>query len=353
MNNKSLFFLEAEDYLEKKSARLDFGRAIVKPPIPYRLKQQLNNHSSNKDWSSYGSWKGLPELRKKIAEIHSSSRSEKLLVDQIIVTHGATGARQLYLKSKKPKIAIQSPYFFDYSNIPNLSIVTNDLDQSLQDQDAFLISNPHNPLGVSLSQEKINYLSKITQNNSLDLLIDSAYKGFMLKRDLCNLPNDAWELISVGKSLGMTDMRIGALILPRNALRNETLMNALHQQQNNQIIAISQHEQRRALDKLQYLSEFQEHSREYLERISNYFKNLVKDMASIESVSGGDAGIHFIKYKGSKSSREIAWNLLKKERIYVMPGDDFGAPFHLRICLGKSNKNAVTLLASLLPKYLN
>jgi len=348
MSSNRLFLMEAEEYLEYQPPRVDFGRAIIRPPIPSTLARALNTHSSSQDWVNYGPWEGIESLRERIAEIHSPYRDGGISGEQVIITLGATGARHLYINLKHPRVAVQKPYFFDYSEIPNF-VPVRQLDDTLEACDAYLTSNPHNPQGSSLTQDQLDHLDQLTCRYAVDLVIDSAYRGFELVQHDYKLPNHTWEFVSVGKSLGMTDLRVGALILP--TVDDDTLR-LLHEEQNDFIIAVSQHEQKRALEKLQYLDEFQELARAYLHQMSIHFTDKINNLDEVHCVSGGDAGIHFIKYTSGKASKDVAWELLKQEGIYVMPGDDFGVSGHLRISLGNSTLEGIDELVDTLPRYI-
>ncbi|NQZ84925.1 MAG: pyridoxal phosphate-dependent aminotransferase [Nanoarchaeales archaeon] len=350
---EDIFLLKAEKYLEKTSLKFDFGRAIIKPQLPIKLKKNLNTFTSKNDWINYGSWSGLETLRQKIAKINSPYRIGGISKEQVIITSGATGARLLYFKVINSKTILSKPYFFDYKEIKNSKVINiKNLDIFLNENYSYLISNPNNPKGISLNQDELNHLGKLTIKHKSHLVIDSSYRGFEINNQNYKLPKHTWEFISIGKSLGMTDLRIGALIIPKSVIKNKNLINLLHKEQNSLSISISQHEQKRALDKLDLLDEFQKISRKHLNKLNVYFMKKINLCKNLSYVSGGDAGINLIKYNSNKSSREIVWNLLKKEGIYVMPGDDFGIQKHIRICIGASSTKGIDYLFSILPKYI-
>jgi valine--pyruvate aminotransferase len=110
-------------------------------------------------------------------------------------------------------------YFIDFDNL--------DIDETIA---AICVSRPTNPTGNVLTDEEINKLSEIAENNSIPLLIDNAY-GAPFPHMIFNDINPVWNKnIILGMSLsklGLPSVRTGIIIASEEIIRKISAVNAI------------------------------------------------------------------------------------------------------------------------------
>ena len=156
-----------------------------------------------------------------------------------------------HLLNKDDKIALMTPIFTPYLEIPHLphynfdviNIHANEVDENglptyqyteedlnkLKDTDikAVFIVNPNNPASVALNDTCMSTLKNIVENHNPNLMIvtDDVYCTFVnnFKSVISYLPYNTIGVYSLSKYFGVTGWRLGAILLNENNIYNKLI----------------------------------------------------------------------------------------------------------------------------------
>jgi aspartate 4-decarboxylase len=184
----------------------------------------------------------------------------------LFATEGGTGGiiyvfnslMENKLIEKGDKIAIASPIFSPYLEIPHLKdydlveveikadpkndwqYPDSELDK-LKDKSikAFFVVNPGNPQARAISDEKIKYISDIVKNYNQDLILisDDVYATFVdgFRSMMAEIPSNTICVYSFSKHMGCTGWRLGVVALYEEN-RIDELLKELPDNEKNQLI---------------------------------------------------------------------------------------------------------------------
>ena len=156
-----------------------------------------------------------------------------------------------HLLNKDDKIALMTPIFTPYLEIPHLphynfdviNIHANEVDENglptyqcteedlnkLRDTNikAVFIVNPNNPASVALNDTCMSTLKNIVENHNPNLMIvtDDVYCTFVnnFKSVISYLPYNTIGVYSLSKYFGVTGWRLGAILLNENNIYNKLI----------------------------------------------------------------------------------------------------------------------------------
>ena len=156
-----------------------------------------------------------------------------------------------HLLNKDDKIALMTPIFTPYLEIPHLphynfdviNIHANEVDENglptyqyteedlnkLKDTDikAVFIVNPNNPASVALNDTCMSTLKNIVENHNPNLMIvtDDVYCTFVnnFKSVISYLPYNTIGVYSLSKYFGVTGWRLGAILLNENNIKTDVI----------------------------------------------------------------------------------------------------------------------------------
>lgn len=303
---------------------------------------------------------GLPTLREQIAE-----RYDHALPDNCVVTCGATEALALAFQDlpKTGRILTFHPCYqplyslpVDYGHevisiplvetnsgwMPNLDVFDKECKEPLT---AIIINSPHNPTGMIMPDDLLESIVSMSERWGTWIIADESFADLLHPQNRLSMYSRAEKCIVVNtmsKSFGLPGIRIGWLVGPKQvvqrSIRRKSYL-SLSCSVIDQLIAMSA------------LSVADELLRKHRNTISanlawlNKVAPKVASLISIYSPAGGTCC--FPKIQIAKSSRDVSIALKKKHGVFILPGDVFGYPQHLRLGLGTPEKrfaNGVELL---------
>jgi len=208
------------DTIECNLAESSMDDAIVKD-----LKLNLNDLVL-----CYGDHLGKPELRELIASEHSA-----LSANDVLITAGAASALFIVATSlldKKDHLIVVRPNYatnietpraieceidfvdltFENNFQPDVSLIKSLIKSNTK---YISITNPHNPTGVCISEEKISALIQLAEKNNCYLLVDETYRDLTLNNKspiAAALSPNVISVSSVSKTYGLPGIRIGWII---------------------------------------------------------------------------------------------------------------------------------------------
>lgn len=301
--------------------------------------------SLEEGYTSYTSNKGLLGLRQDI----SHNLKQKYSLDynpskEILITVGVSEAFDLALRAiinKGDKILVPEPYYVSYGPLVTLAggkpvfikldpkdgfkITPKDILKHCDSKTKGLILNyPNNPTGASYTKQELRSISKAIVKRDLIMISDEIYSDLTYDFEHTPMPTlprmkeRTIYLNGFSKSYAMTGWRIGYVCGPENIV---SMMTKIHQYTMLCAPIMSQMAAREALKKGERST--QEMKREYRRRREIVVAGLNEIGLACHKPEGAFYAFPSIKMSGL-SSMEFAKELLKKERVALVPGTAFG-----------------------------
>ncbi|MFH1413279.1 MAG: aminotransferase class I/II-fold pyridoxal phosphate-dependent enzyme [Candidatus Omnitrophota bacterium] len=327
---------------------------------PWQIRE-AGIYSLEQGFTSYTSNKGLYKLRLSIAG-HLKNRYglDYSPEDEILITVGVSEAVDLALRAMinpGDKVLVPQPGYVSYGPVTELAggipvyINTKSTDFKLtprvlekhidQKTKALILNYPVNPTGVSYTKKELGEINKVLLKHKVLCISDEIYGE--LTYDFAHTPfvtlNQAKQntifLDGFSKSYAMTGWRVGFACGPQEIIQ---AMTKIHQYTIMCVPIISQMAASEALHTGKRSVE--EMKREYKRRREFVLDRL--EHLGLECAKPEGAFYVFPSLKKTGlSSLDFAEQLLKKERVAVVPGTAFGHGFddYIRISYTSSFDN--------------
>jgi aminotransferase len=319
----------------------------------YAIKDGCTHYTPNR---------GLPELRDVVAEY--TEKKYKLSYDpdrELIITMGVSQGLDLALRSivdPGDEVIIIEPCYVSYSanvtllqGVPVTIPVTSDNGFALNIEDiksrltqktkAIILNYPANPTGSTIDEATLKKIARLAIERNIIVISDELYSAILYDRDhfsIARCPGMKERTIYLNgfsKSHAMTGWRLGYVAGPEFLVN---MMLKIHQYTALCAPSISQYA---AVEALRRGEKDVLSMREEYRRRRNFIVNSFNDMGLKCPMPDG-AFYVFPDISGSgMDSRTFALELLKKEKVAVVPGVVFGAPGenHIRCSYATSMEN--------------
>ncbi len=335
------------------------GSPFFSPPP--ELLAALRGAAAGKDFD-YAPSRGLPELRRKICELHGRE-GISLGEDQVVVTHGSKGgllALFACLLEAGDEIMHPVPTYPAYPAvaeqlgaraIPILQVgatfdwTLEELDSRCSERTRLLVlSSPSNPSGATLSQEQLGGLVEFCRSRGMRLVIDEAYEAFCFddRAPSSAIADPDLETVvllrSFSKSLAICGWRIGYVATNRSLVTKIAAWQSALLNPPNSIAQLA-------------LSDVTEASSGYRQKVRAEVSTRLQQLASVLRSAGLEAecpsGGFYIwvdlrEQLGAwgHSSLSFCCDFAARSGLVLWPGEDYGAPGWVRLsavaCEGES-----------------
>ncbi|NNE79661.1 MAG: aminotransferase class I/II-fold pyridoxal phosphate-dependent enzyme [Silicimonas sp.] len=317
--------------------------------------------------TGYASVPGTVDLRDAIAQRVAHRTGTATSRDNVIVTPGGQAAllaAHMAITDPGDRALYIDPYYATYPGTIRAAggvavPVPARADQGFQPDNSdilaacparsLLINSPNNPTGVVYTQETLNQIARVVQEQDLWLISDEVYDTMIWDGEHLSprsLPNMAERTLVVGslsKSHAMTGSRLGWLVAPEPVIEH---LSNLATHTNYGIPGFIQDAGLFAL----------EQGNELEDMVAAPFQRRHGIVSAMFAANGVPvvpswASMYLmvdIRQTGLSGER-FAERLLDERRIAVMPGESFGAAAagHLRIALTVDDDALATAIASL------
>ncbi|CAM4224703.1 classes I and II aminotransferase [Lederbergia lenta] len=301
--------------------------------------------SLEEGYTSYTANAGLMELRQEISaylerRFHASYAAE----DEIIVTVGASQALDLafrMLLNTGDEVLIVEPAFVSYASLVTMAggtpipistnadngfkVTVEQIEKGITDKTkAILLCSPNNPTGTYLNEEELTKIAQVVKKHDLIVVSDEIYAELTYDEVYSSITSieGMYERTIVingfSKGFAMTGWRLGFVAAPREftqvmlKIHQFTTMCAPHMLQHGAIEAL-----RNSADNVENMKNNYRRRRNYIVQSLN--------MIGLNCHTPGGAFYVFPSIKSTGlTSDEFAEQLLKQEKVAVVPGNAFG-----------------------------
>ena len=312
---------------------------------PWNVRERAI-YSIEQGFTSYTSNKGLIELRRGISGFLKKKHGlDYDPEEEILITVGVSEAFDLSLRAiidRGDKILIPEPAYVSYAPITmlcagspvsintspdrNFKITPDDITKACdRNTKAIILNYPNNPTGASYSKKELTAISKVVKKKDLIMISDEIYSDLTYDFEhtpfatLPGMRDRTIYLNGFSKSYAMTGWRIGYACGPAELIAG---MTKIHQYT---MLCASIMSQMAALEALKNSERsVQDMKREYKRR-RGFVVSRLNDMGlPCHRPEGAFYAFPSIKKTGL-SSMEFSNQLLKKEKVAVVPGTAFGS----------------------------
>ena len=231
--------MEAASKIEKAGhdvIHLEVGQPGTSAPI---LAKESVIDSLSASTLGYTVALGIPELRKKIAELYWHWYKVKVDPQRIIVTPGSSGAFILAftgLFDVGDSVGIGSPGYPSYRQILKALSLNTVTIKALSDNkfqpvptdvinnklDGLLVASPANPTGSMLNRDELEKLMAACKNKETAFISDEIYHGIEYETravSALEVSDDCFVINSFSKYFSMTGWRLGWIVVPNKHIR--------------------------------------------------------------------------------------------------------------------------------------
>ena len=349
---------------------VSLAQGIPSFDTPEPIKSFVRQKIAEGECATYSLTPGLPQLRECIAE---SLLQEGMHYDpdqEIIVSSGsieAIAATLLTLTRPGDEIILPSPSYASYQEVvriagcsPRFAPLREEQNFAF-DQEAFeaclsphtraiLYCNPNNPTGTVFSEAETRALIALAERYNLFLIIDEAYKDFVYTPEAYFSPAQVADvrqriirIFTFSKAYGMTGWRVGYL---HSDARNVQEILKVHDALVTCAPVVSQYAALAALEHGQeHIAAFRQAFKQrrdltltHLDQLSHVFDYQKPEGAYFVFPRIKDVVAH------ARDSHALAYDLLEKAKVAVVPGLAFGpsGEAHIRLNFGRRPDDITT-----------
>ena len=327
------------------------GNPNLDPPDIFfeNLKKLDKNNESN--IHGYMPNSGFESTRNAVARKLSKESASNLGPEDIVMTVGAAGALNVILHSildPNDEVVIFKPFFPEYQfyvdNHQGISVFCDyneNFEPSIENfkslinkkTKAIILNSPNNPTGITYSANTIHKIVDIVKeyekklSSEIYIISDEPYRYLEYENNEQPFITTIFErgiiATSFSKDLSLAGERIGYLAINPENQNKETLISALNF--SNRTLgfvnapAIAQRLVENSINSLSNLEIYKSKRDLMFNKLKSFGYEIVKP-------TGG-----FYLFPKSPIDDIEFCNLLKKEKILVVPGSGFGAPNYFRI----------------------
>tara|TARA_B100000902_G_scaffold26135_1_gene31417 strand:+ start:183 stop:1331 length:1149 start_codon:yes stop_codon:yes gene_type:complete len=231
--------MEAASKIEKAGhdvIHLEVGQPGTSAPI---LAKESVIDSLSASTLGYTVALGIPDLRKKIAELYWHWYKVKVDPQRIIVTPGSSGAFLLAftgLFDVGDSVGIGSPGYPSYRQILKALSLNTVKIKALSDNkfqpvptdvinnklDGLLVASPANPTGSMLNRDELEKLMAACKKKETAFISDEIYHGIEYETravSALEVSDDCFVINSFSKYFSMTGWRLGWIVVPNKHIR--------------------------------------------------------------------------------------------------------------------------------------
>ena len=280
---------------------------------------------------------GLPDLRKKIAELYGEWYGVDIDWNRIIITSGSSAGFILAftaLFDKLDKVGLANPGYPSYRQIMkalNLEPVLINTSEKNKFQPSpgelgrlnisgLLIASPANPTGCMIEREPLKALVDYCNDRKVSLISDEIYHGIQYETkatSVAEFSDNCYIINSFSKYFSMTGWRVGWIVVPKEHVR------IVERIQQNMFICASHASQILALGAFEGRNELENNLLTYKENRKKLLTSLPELGLNKMAAPDGAFYLYIDISEFSSDSYDFAKKMLDIGGVAITPGIDF------------------------------
>jgi len=361
---------EAQKLRERGEAVINMGVGEPKNKAPLNAILSSAAKLTTGD-IKYSPTDGIPSLKKAILRYTEENYDKIVRPENVIVSSGAKQSlfNLLYtILNPQDEVILLAPYWVSYPEMikmcwgvpvvvtpedgrfePTLAEVEERVSSSTK---AIILNSPNNPSGWLYSEELVASLVDFCERRDIYLIMDDIYHKLVFdgrvvpaayKFTTKDLESSKIVVVNgISKLYGMTGFRIGWCVAPKPIVE---VMTNVQVQTTSCTSVVLQAAAEGALNGLQGLVES---LRMTMENNRSVIVQELKSFTGVKIVEPRGTFYAFPDFRAyNKSSVELASFLLKKAKVVVVPGKEFGLEGHIRLSFAVTVKDITESIARL------
>ena len=361
---------EAQKLRERGEAVINMGVGEPKNKAPLNAILSSAAKLTTGD-IKYSPTDGIPSLKKAILRYTEENYDKIVRPENVIVSSGAKQSlfNLLYtILNPQDEVILLAPYWVSYPEMikmcwgmpvvvtpedgrfePTLAEVEERVSSSTK---AIILNSPNNPSGWLYSEEFVASLVDFCERRDIYLIMDDIYHKLVFdgrvappayKFTAKDLESSKIVVVNgISKLYGMTGFRIGWCVAPKPIVE---VMTNVQVQTTSCTSVVLQAAAEGALNGLQGLVES---LRMTMENNRNVMVQELKSFSGVKIIEPRGTFYAFPDFRAyNKSSVELANFLLKKAKVVVVPGKEFGLEGHIRLSFAVTIKDITESIARL------
>ena len=280
---------------------------------------------------------GLPDLRKKIAELYGEWYGVDIDWNRIIITSGSSAGFILAftaLFDKLDKVGLANPGYPSYRQIMkalNLEPVLINTSEKNKFQPSpgelgrlnisgLLIASPANPTGCMIEREPLKALVDYCNDRKVSVISDEIYHGIQYETkatSVAEFSDNCYIINSFSKYFSMTGWRVGWIVVPKEHVR------IVERIQQNMFICASHASQILALGAFEGRNELENNLLTYKENRKKLLTSLPELGLNKMAAPDGAFYLYIDISEFSSDSYDFAKKMLDIGGVAITPGIDF------------------------------
>ncbi|HEY4723973.1 MAG TPA: pyridoxal phosphate-dependent aminotransferase, partial [Anaerolineae bacterium] len=359
---------EAQKLRERGEAIINMGVGEPKNKAPLNAILSSAARLTTGD-IKYSPTDGIPSLKKAILRYTEENYDKIVRPENVIVSSGAKQSifNVLYtILNPQDEVIVLAPYWVSYPEMikmcwgvpvvvtpedgrfePTLAEVEERVSQNTK---AIILNSPNNPSGWLYSEEFVASLVDFCERRDIYLIMDDIYHKLVFDGrttpsayKFTNKDIESTKVIvinGISKLYGMTGFRIGWAVAPREIVE---VMTNVQVQTTSCTSVVLQAAAEGALNGLQSLVETM---RLTMENNRDVIVQELRSFTGVKIIEPRGTFYAFPDFRAyNKSSVELARFLLKKAKVVVVPGKEFGMEGHIRLSFAVTLKDITESIA--------
>jgi len=338
---------------------ISFGSGQPDLPPPREVYQILPDYTGFK----YGLVQGQENLREALARQYPRSTAESF-----VITNGASEALDLALRSiawirqkkgdHRPKCLLCRPYYYSYlplvryagfepvfTDLVDGRIVPEDFQAKVRDCRVVLINSPSNPTGMVFDRKELEKIAALCVEHDMVIVSDDIYRKlvfdgsefFSVATISPEVAKRTFIIDGPSKTYAMTGWRIGYCIGDAEVIK---AMSRLQSQSTSNPTSFAQ---KGAVASLTGDQAMVEERRKIFQRRRDLIVSKLREVPGFSIIPPEGSFYAFPSIEGwvekFGGSSALTSYLLENALVAVVPGEEFGAPDHLRLSFATSEEN--------------
>ncbi|HLB46200.1 MAG TPA: pyridoxal phosphate-dependent aminotransferase [Anaerolineales bacterium] len=359
---------EAQKLRERGEAIINMGVGEPKNKAPLNAILSSAARLTTGD-IKYSPTDGIPSLKKAILRYTEENYDKIVRPENVIVSSGAKQSifNVLYtILNPQDEVIVLAPYWVSYPEMikmcwgvpvvvtpedgrfePTLAEVEERVSQNTK---AIILNSPNNPSGWLYSEEFVASLVDFCERRDIYLIMDDIYHKLVFDGrttpsayKFTNKDIESTKVIvinGISKLYGMTGFRIGWAVAPKQIVE---VMTNVQVQTTSCTSVVLQAAAEGALNGLQSLVETM---RLTMENNRDVIVQELRSFTGVKIIEPRGTFYAFPDFRAyNKSSVELARFLLKKAKVVVVPGKEFGMEGHIRLSFAVTLKDITESIA--------